>query len=431
MKVVSQDDKGWQAAGRYLIGLLKCALYDQTPEEKPEDCTWEQIWTLAGRNSVRNAACPAIKKFDGKIPEEIWKDWSSAQDQTVYRNLRFEMEREEIMSAMAEKGIAALPLKGILIADYYPAAGMRWMCDNDILYGYVREDLEDGFKLKGGNVQEQKYWQKMAQQELGRIMKKLGYTAKCLNGNHDVYQKSPFFNFEMHRSLVPLHSEFAEYYRNPWKRAVLQKARKCLYRFSDEDEYLFFIVHAYKHFDAAGCGIRILLDEYVIFQKKENMDWSYIRGELEKMRLVSFEQKLRSAACRTFSTEKQPETGDWEIIEYLLGCGTYGTWENSLENKLDKLQGNSDAETRKRYWQSRIWIDERTMKEYYPFFYRHRFLVLLLPLIRLIKGMLIHPGRLFAEWKIIGKYTSAGEGDFHRQWRRDKNKGMEENYGKD
>lgn len=129
------------------------------------------------------------------------------------------MEREQILTEMAKQGLAALPLKGILVANYYPNPGMRWMCDNDILYGYVEPDESGGFKLKGNDLAEQEFWQGQAQKKLREIMENLGYTTENLKGAHDVYHKKPFFNFEMHRRLVPEDSSFAEYYINPWKKS--------------------------------------------------------------------------------------------------------------------------------------------------------------------------------------------------------------------
>lgn len=408
MKKIQEDNMEWQSAGRYLVRLLQCAIHDQLPEKKPENFTWEQVWTLAKRNSVENTVSLVIRKMKDDIPEEIWKSWGGAFDQNLYRLVRFEMEREQILAEMAKQGIAALPLKGILVSNYYPTPGMRWMCDNDILYGYVEPDESNGFKLKGKDRVEQEYWQGQAQRKLREIMEKLGYTTENLKGSHDVYHKKPFFNFEMHRRLVPEDSCFAEYYANPWKKAELIENEVFQYRFSDGDEYVFHIAHAYKHFDCSGCGIRTLVDEYMILQEKKKLDWSYIEAELEKTGVKDFERKLRLTAVHAFGDEVNLTLDEWKLIFYMLGCGTYGTSANRIKRKLEKLEELDSVDVKKKYFMDRFWIDEKKMKEFFPFFYYHKGFRFLLPVYRLGKGMILHPGRLIREWKVLNKYTSSG-----------------------
>lgn len=250
----------------------------------------ELVFRLAKSNSVESTASPAIQRYGQEIPEEIAKEWKAAQNQTIYRQLRFDLEREQILAKMAEAGLSVLPLKGIYVAGYYPFPGMRWMCDNDILYGYVESDPEGGYCFRGQTEQEQNNWNEKAEQELQKIMEELGYKAEHLGGAHDVYQKEPFFNFEMHHRLAEADSITGEYYQNPWKRAKQNAKNKQFYYFSDEDEYIYLITHAYKHFAHAGCGIRTLADEYAILSKKTELDWKYVKTELEKLELDTFEK---------------------------------------------------------------------------------------------------------------------------------------------
>ena len=78
---------------------------------------------------MESMAAPAIRRYPGELPHEPGDIWKLTLDETVYRRVRFDMEREQILTALADKGIACLPLKGILVAGYYPEPGMRWMCD--------------------------------------------------------------------------------------------------------------------------------------------------------------------------------------------------------------------------------------------------------------------------------------------------------------
>lgn len=384
MENTKQNNREWQIAGRYLILLIKCALHELPLATKPEDCTWKQVWSLAKMNSVECTVSSVVHEMSADMPDEIWKEWSGASEQNLYRHVLFDMEREQIISKMAKQGIASLPLKGIRMAGYYPTPGMRWMCDNDILYGCKEQ----------------------AQEKLCEIMENLGYTTVSLKGSHDVYQKKPFFNFEMHRSLVPEDSELTEYYANPWKKAVLTDEKTLQYRFTDEDEYLFHIAHAHKHFDNSGCGIRTLVDEYVILQAKKNLDWVYIENELVKTGLKDFEARLKMTALHAFDDKSELTEDDWKMIFYMLGCGTYGNSYNRVRRSMERLKETDNKDVKKRYLKSRFWIDEKKMKDFFPLFYKYKGIRFLLPGYRLIRGLLIHPGYLLNEWKAVNKYTS-------------------------
>ena len=398
---VQQRQEELKNAGRYLIDLIRYSFHGEVPKEKPEKCSWELVFRLAKSNSVENTVSPAIQRYEQEIPEGIAKEWKAAQNQTIYRLIRFDLERKQILAKMAEAGLSVLPLKGIYVAGYYPFPGMRWMCDNDILYGYVETEPEGGYRFRGQTEQEENSWNKRAEQELQKIMEELGYKAEHLGGAHDVYQKAPFFNFEMHHRLAEADSITGEYYQNPWKHAKQNDKNKQFYYFSDEDEYIYLITHAYKHFAHAGCGIRTLADEYAILSKKTELDWKYVKTELEKLELDTFEEKLRNTAQNAFSEKGELRCEDWEMIFYMLGCGTYGTTGNMIRNRLKEMKKNlrEGEDVRQSYMRERVWISEAKMKEFHPFFYRYKIFRVFLPVYRVIKGMILHPRRLIAEWK--------------------------------
>mgnify|MGYP004574556765 FL=1 len=389
-----------QTAGRYLAELIRCSLHEEVPGRKPEGCTWEQLWQLAKWNHVESMTAPAIRRYQGEIPDEPGTAWKRTLDETVYRRVRFDMEREQILTALAERGIACLPLKGILVAGYYPNPGMRWMCDNDILYGYIDPDGVGGWRLRGGDTGEQEHWVQEARRELVSVMTDLGYEVESLESNHDSFQKKPFFNFEMHRRLVDSRCGLAGYFENPWKKAIQNAGSEFLCHFSDEDEYLFLVSHAWKHFSRSGCGIRTLADEYMVLKHKGKMDWDYIHRELALMGVAEFEGALRETAVNVFSRAGRPDKKDWDMVCYMLGCGAYGNLPNRIRMRIEEREGSWKSYMIERFWMK----DEDWMKEFYPFFYRHKSLRAVLPVYRMLKGVCIHPGKLFREWQEVNKY---------------------------
>ena len=213
------------------------------------------------------------------------------------------------------------------------------------------------------------------------------------------------FKFEMHHQLfAKSFDEFkAQYYQNPWKRAIPDEQRPYLYCYSKEDEYIYFVTHAYKHFSVSGSGIRTLGDVYVYIKNNESMNWDYISCQLKILELEEFENLLRNTAMHAFSADGKMTTKEWNTVFYMLGSGTFGTTQNRIKHSLEKLESNEKNSRNKmrRYIKERLWLSENKVMENFPFFYRHRFLRIFMPLYRLVKGMFIHPKTIWMEWKIL------------------------------
>lgn len=379
---------------RYILHLIRCSLHGEAPDRLPNDCSWDIVQKLAEFNKVTSSISPAIKSYGYDIPDDVVKHFESAISSTIYRIAMFDMEREAVIADGVKEGLRFLPLKGILLAGYYPVPGMRWMCDNDILYGRTSGTSADG----------------AVTESLKHIFESHGFTTESVGGVHDVFKKKPFFDFEMHNRLVGEDSDFAAYYANPWKRAVQVPEKMGEYRFSKEDEYIFMLVHAFKHFDAGGCGIRTLVDEYVFISHNDSMDWDYIEAQLDEIRIkdfTDFAKRLKSAAFDAFSDEGVLTDTDWKMISYMFSSGTYGLVSNRIRRSIDKIRDKEHldgAKARRQYLKERIWLSEKQLKVSAPFFYRHKNLRFILPLYRVVRGALVHPKELLYEFRHVRRY---------------------------
>ena len=133
------------------------------------------------------------------------------------------------------------------------------------------------------------------------------------------------------------------------------------------------------------------------------MDWNYILSQLKLLKLEDFEVLLRNTAIHVFDKEEKITTEEWNTVLYMIGSGIYGTSQNRIRHQLENL-GVNKQNNRKKMWyymKDRLWPNEEKMKKYYPFFYRHRYFRVIMPPYRVIRGILIHPGKLWTEWKIL------------------------------
>ena len=241
-----------------------------------------------------------------------FKSFKKSATINAYKNVVQDVEYDMIINALENEHIKHLPLKGAIIRKMYPDIQWRSMADFDILIPV--EDLK-----KAGNV-----------------LKRLGYSVESLGGNHDCYTKKPFMDIELHRSMIDELYETNNYYDNIWERVKKVGEKDYLYELSDEDFFIFMIVHAAKHFSGGGTGFRTIIDTYIYLEKKA-LDYDYIFEELEKMELVKFGKLCIAISNYIFKDEtKDFSKEELElVINYIINCGTYGTIANSGAKDID------------------------------------------------------------------------------------------------
>ena len=380
-------------AGKYLAELMRCAFSDEAlPPELPEGLRLSHVYTVAKHNSVESIAAYGLSGRDFPDEGELVAKWKSSVDKTLLKQAYFDTERECIIAEMDKAGISYLPLKGIRLAQLYPLPGMRSMADNDILYGIVEKDPAGGYRIADGSVPE-------ARRLLTEIMELRGYTLSEAESNHDAYTKKPFYSFEMHRDIVPTHEYCYEYYKNPWSRAV--HAEGCGYTFSPEDDYIYNIAHMYMHYSTGGCGIRHIADMYVVHKiMGDSLDMEYIEAELEKLGIKEFHRKMYGFMETVFSGGELNASQE-ELLLVLTGSGTYGNRDRLVDNRLDdKLEKGSKLS----YIWRRLFPDKESIKRNYPKFYGKPYLMPVLLVYRVFRGIAFGGGRLLREFVKVIKH---------------------------
>ena len=351
----------------YLMHLVSCALREEAPVALPVGADWDGVFKLASCNSVATTCAFAVAVAPGVNADER-RCWQAEVDRNLMRHAVFDMERESLFAAMDVAGLAHLPLKGIVTSRLYPRPEMRWMCDNDILFGGMAAD---------GTVTTATDDDARA---LRSIMEAAGFKVAHFGmGNHDAYEKAPFLNFEMHRGLANPEVSWWEYYRDPWAHAVRDADMPGLsYAFPREDAYLFHIAHMFKHFANSGHGVRGIADEWVLLQAwGDLMDRAYLDVELGKLGMLGFERDLRRVAANVVGNDAcgralAGDAGalldqDVQMLAYMLGSGTYGTVANGVRNKLaQEAAERGEKGLRSRYLLRRMFPTRKTLEQGYP-----------------------------------------------------------------
>ena len=282
----------------------------------PEDFSLEEALPVLKKHSVIPLA------FQGAV--NCGQDQNNPAMQKMlfvsYRNLMTHEKQmralEKLLVTFETQSIPILPVKGYNIKKLYPKPELRPMGDADIL---IRE--EDYSQIRP-------------------IMENLGFT-QIEDSTHVYTWKHDDLLVELHKCLVDQKdADYHAYYGSGWRLAV--PGEGSLHYMRAEDEYIYLFVHLAKHYRDCGIGYRHMVDLYVYRRKVKDLDMSYVRGELEKLRLWDFYENIMDTLQVWFEDGKEnPRT---ELItEFVFHSGNWGMMETSYLNKALKAGGKGES----------------------------------------------------------------------------------------
>lgn len=357
-----------------LIYVISCAVNNVYPSEQIlGQYSLDALFTISKNHSISALVGYALQHNNAyKQSGSLFVEWELSQNKILRKTILMDEERKRILQYMDSNDIWYVPLKGIVLKDYYPAYGLREMSDNDILFDAS------------------------CQCEMKDYMVSIGYDVVSY-GNHqdDIYHKQPVYNFELHRTLfASLFKTLYDYYANIKERLIKDQGNKCGYHFRKEDFYIYIIGHAYEHYRLGGTGLRTLIDVFLYNKKEKGLDRVYIGQELKKTELFSFERYCRVVSNKLFSNPKSNSIeslseSEKKFLWYILSSGTYGTSENYIRNML-KEKSNNKTITKKpvyRYYISRLFPNLSWYKYHIPFVYKYKVLVPFYCVYRWIKSV--------------------------------------------
>ncbi len=370
-----------------LVYLAGCALNDVAPRrERVEAMELDAVLALADRHSLLVIACLAVERaFGGRLPDTAGprlRRWWDKSQLLACQGLALNDELRLLLDFMEGEGIWHLPLKGAVLQWLYPAPVMRQMSDRDVLFDRMRQgEVRRWFVSRGYKARVYKVWY------------------------HDEYSKKPFFDFEMHTSLLGYTpgTGWAEYYDGVRERLLPDGESAHGLRFTDEDFYVYLVMHGCRHHHEGGVGLRFLLDCYVYVKRKgDAMDWQYVRRELATLGIADFEERARRLSLTLFARPGEFSVAalsreDADFLRSLVLAGTFGNMSAMLGNSL---AGRGIADKLRYVWR-RAFPEARFFKYSYPLFYRHRWLLPVGYVYRIAYRLSVNGKHLMAEARTL------------------------------
>lgn len=350
-----------------ILYLVSCALHQTKPNVEGMDLG--KISEIAMSHTISFMVCMALESAGIKV--DVLMD---QKNKAIRKVMLLDSEREKIFSLFKSAGIWYLPLKGVILKEMYPVYGMRQMADNDILFDSTyRNEVKD-------------------------IFLSLGYEIESYNkGNHDVYLKSPIYNYEMHVSLFDKSIPgFLEYYTQLEKKYADQGLNRHM---DVNDAYVYIIAHAYKHFIFSGTGIRTLIDIYV-YNESCSLDPNYIYEQCKILGIQDYEKEAREMAYKLFDVPTNDFSSltkeELEYVEYYFISGTYGTAKQRMKNEIHKFELEGFKHAKAKYVFRRLFPEASWFKNHSKFLETYPIFIPFYAVFRIIT-------KIFTSWK---KWTS-------------------------
>lgn len=327
-----------------LFALLRAAIcgtkLGETEREALTEERHAQVLSLAKDHDVLHLAAIGLKE-NGLLPDGDPAGQSIFK--AVFRYERLQYDYEALCRVLEEKEIPFLPLKGAVLRELYPEPWMRTSCDVDVLV--QPKDLS------------------RAEQAL---TEELSFV-KTESGIHDVTLKAPSgSHLELHFDLVEedVAADAAGLLSRVWEHASSRNGG-FFYEMTPAYFMLYHIAHMAKHFEHGGCGIRPLLDLWLLNRRGE---WSAeTKTLLEKAGLLAFAENM--SLLSKIWLEDLPHTELTRRLEEFLLCGgVYGSTQNRVSLHRERRGGKLG------YLLSRAFVPTSRLKRYFPVLENHPYL---------------------------------------------------------
>ncbi len=327
-----------------VIQLLQIYMgMDDCVDTFPKQVDWAEVYELAVKHNIGGILYTAIRKLPEQecVPKDIQKDLQVHFYASVSRSKEQDMRMVQVMECLNQKKIFHVLMKGWVLKRYYPIPELRTMGDIDFL---IRE--ED-------------------RQRTHEALLQLGFLCTSDTGFVWCYEKGNTL-LEVHSRIVSQKvgrgADTEQYYLDAVSHTEKVRGEYTLC-FIKEYHLVYLFVHAAKHFQYAGYGLRGQLDFALFIEKYGNeLDWDYIWQELEKLGLSAFARATLTLCKEWFGTKidflpVQMEAENYEKMKEIISAGgVYGYCGRNMEASQvrDQLEGAEKSDLKTLKWKAMI-----------------------------------------------------------------------------
>lgn len=281
------------------------------------------------------------ERYSSLIQEEV--------DFAIFRYERLRYNCDNIEAVLEAKNIPYIMLKGASLREYYPESWMRTSCDIDILI--KRDNIDE--MLKHLESSEEYSVEEITHRDIS------------------VFTKDQT-HIEIHYELNEELFKDYEALRNVFEHANKVDGYNCKYDIPSDIMTFYLISHTAKHFVNGGCGVRPLIDLWLV--RNQIGISNQLKQLLQDSGLSTFTEQLYRLIDVWFESKEHNEVTS-AMQSYIIQGGTYGTTNNMVASKGGK----------NKYIASRIFLPYKRLKQLYPVVEKAKILVPFYQVVRWVK----------------------------------------------
>lgn len=334
-----------------VLFALIASVIDERPitndlmEQLSPECV-SALFRLAKKHDLAHLLAAAIDRSNLAQSEDLRTNCQNLQLNALYRYEQSQYTLECLSAFFAEKHVPFVPLKGAVIRPYYPEPWMRTSCDLDILVPEERVE----------------WLAEAMESELGYVRRDKTY--------HDISLQSPHgVHVELHFNIKENMDNIDMLLGKVWEYTVGDKASGLCELTA---EYLLFhhLAHMSYHFLHGGCGVRPILDWWIL---KRKLDYSAtkLKEMCTETGISVFSEAIDDLASVWFDGAAL-STRAARMTEFILFGGVYGNIENRIT--IQRV-GKNEAQGKAAYIFSRAWLPLRELRTSYPILERRPYLL--------------------------------------------------------
>ncbi len=343
---------------RLLIALLRSTVFNKNLSDYERSLYTDEILPelirIGKRHNIAHLVVLGLQK--NQFLTKSYPNIDSIVFKEVYRSEQYKFELENLAHALEKTGTPFIPLKGSVMNQYYPEAWMRTSCDIDIL---VHSET--------------------MQKVVDYLVDTCNYTINHIT-SHDISLLTPTkVTVELHYELIEKDTvkSSSNILKKVWDSSVLHKGFRFWYEMSDDMFYFYHIAHMAKHFELGGCGIRSIIDLWLLNNKKtgnkQKRDILLAQGDLKH-----FADTVTQLSEIWF--DNKPYSSIAKQLESFIVCGgAFGTVESNVVLQQQKSGGKL------KYIISRVFLPYDVIKYQYPILMRYKCLTPFWEIIRWTK----------------------------------------------
>lgn len=334
------------------------------------------LYKVAKKHDVAHLVAYALRENSFSSSEKEWELFLKEEEQAILRYEMIQADINEISACFEKNEIDYIPLKGAILRKYYPKPWMRTSCDIDIL-------VHDESLNKAVDC----------------LVKEYSYTTNGKKTYHDISLFSPFgMHLELHHNIKETIDKYDELLTQVW--AFSNKVNEKEHKHLQSNEFLLFhlMAHMAYHFIGGGCGLRSVLDIWVLRHSVE-IDEKRLYDFLAKAELTKFYDTIVSLSELWFGDKVLTNDLVLETEKYVLLGGAYGTSKQNVASKQVKKGGKF------KYFISRIFMPYESLAILYPVVKKFKLLVPFCQIARWFSAI-FKGKRLSREVKSVMKTTS-------------------------